>query len=61
MKWTNVSEERNASIIVLMMEAVSTSETSVQFNVNEWRYIPEDSKVHRCKIHFSRHCVGEFL
>jgi len=29
-----------------MMEAVSTSETSVNFNVTTRRYIPEDSKLH---------------
>jgi hypothetical protein len=42
----DVSEGRTASIIVLMMEAVRTSETSVNFNVTTWRYIPEDSKLH---------------
>jgi hypothetical protein len=30
----------------LMMEAVRTSETSVNFNVTTRRYIPEDSKPH---------------
>jgi hypothetical protein len=29
-----------------MMEAVRTSETSLSFNVNTRRYIPEDSKLH---------------
>jgi hypothetical protein len=29
-----------------MMEAVRTSETSVNFNVTTRRYIPEDSKLH---------------
>jgi hypothetical protein len=29
----------------LMMEAVSTSETSVNFNVTTRHYIPEDSKL----------------
>jgi hypothetical protein len=35
----------------LMMEAVRTSETSVNFNVTTRRYIPEDSKLHtrRCE------------
>jgi hypothetical protein len=28
-----------------MMEAVHTSETSVNFNVATWRYIPEDCKL----------------
>jgi hypothetical protein len=31
--------------IALMMEAVLTSETSVNFNVTTRRYIPEDSKL----------------
>jgi hypothetical protein len=33
-----------------MMEVVRTSETSVNLNVNTWRYIPEDSKV-RYHVH----------
>jgi hypothetical protein len=33
-------------IIALMMKAVRTSETSVQFNVTTRRYIQEDSKLH---------------
>jgi hypothetical protein len=38
---------RVASIIIaLIMEAVHTSETSVNFNVTTWCYIPEDSKLH---------------
>jgi hypothetical protein len=32
-------------MIALMMEAVRTSETSVNFNVTTWCYIPEDSKL----------------
>jgi hypothetical protein len=33
----------------MMMEAVRTSETSANFNVTTWRYIPEDSKLNiRC-------------
>jgi hypothetical protein len=44
---TDVSEVRAASIIIaLMIEAVRTSETSVNFNVTTRRYIPEDSKLH---------------
>jgi hypothetical protein len=44
-KWTNVSEVRTASIraIILMMEAVNTSETSVHNNMTAWLYNPEDS------------------
>jgi hypothetical protein len=34
------------AIIALMMEAVRTSETSVNFNVTTRRYIPEDTKLH---------------
>jgi hypothetical protein len=30
------------------MEAVHTSEMSVNFNVTTWCYIPEDSKLHTC-------------
>jgi hypothetical protein len=40
MEWTYVSEVRTASIIALKMEAVRTSETSVNFNVTKRRYIP---------------------
>jgi hypothetical protein len=46
LKLTDVSEVRTASIIALMMEAVRISETSANFNVTTWRYIPEDSKLH---------------
>jgi hypothetical protein len=43
---TDVSEVRTASIIIaLMIEAVHTSETSVNVNVTARRYIPEDSKL----------------
>jgi hypothetical protein len=37
------------AIIVLMMEAVRTSETSVNVNVTTWLYIPENSKLHTCR------------
>jgi hypothetical protein len=41
----DVSGVSTASIIrTLMMEAVRTSETSVNFNVTTRRYISEDSK-----------------
>jgi hypothetical protein len=47
---TDVSEVRTASItsaiIALIIEAVRTSETSVNFNVTTRRYIPEDSKLY---------------
>jgi hypothetical protein len=45
LKWTDVSEVRTASIIALMMEAVSTSETLDHFDVTTRRYIQEDSKL----------------
>jgi hypothetical protein len=45
-KLTDVSEARTASIIALMMDAVRTSEKSVNFNVTTRRYIPEDIKLH---------------
>jgi hypothetical protein len=44
---TDVSEVRTASIIgAIMMEAVHTSEMSVNFNVTIWRYILENSTLH---------------
>jgi hypothetical protein len=46
LKLTDVSEVHTAA---LMMEAVLTSETSVNFNVTTQHYIPEDSKVHTCR------------
>jgi histidine ammonia-lyase len=47
LKLTDVSEVHTASIITaLTMEAVRTSEMSVNFNVTTLRYIPEDSKLH---------------
>jgi hypothetical protein len=51
LKLTDDSEVRTASIIkainiALIMEAVRTSETSVNFNVTTRRYNPEDSKLH---------------
>jgi hypothetical protein len=59
LKWTYVSEVRTASIftaIVMMMEAVRISETSVHFNVTTRRYIPEDSKLHtRCRENLKSH------
>jgi hypothetical protein len=37
---------KNYSVVSLMMEAVRTSETLVNFNVTTLRNIPEDSKLH---------------
>jgi hypothetical protein len=45
-KLTDVSEVLTACIITLMTEAVSTSETSVNFFETKWRNIPEDSYLH---------------
>jgi hypothetical protein len=47
-KLTDVSEVFTAYyiIIALMMEAVSTSETSVNFYETSRRNIPEDSHIH---------------
>jgi hypothetical protein len=43
---TDVSVVRTVSIIALMMEAVCTSETSVNINFTTRQYIPDDSKLH---------------
>jgi hypothetical protein len=40
----------NESFIALMMEAVRTSETLVNFNVTTRRYIPEDFKLHKSSM-----------
>jgi hypothetical protein len=44
--------------IALMMEAVCTSETSVNFNVTTRLYIPKDSKL-QFKIHLKRTEVND--
>jgi hypothetical protein len=33
-------------MMALMMEAVHTSETSVNIYLTTWQYIPQDSKLH---------------
>jgi hypothetical protein len=43
---TDVSEVHAASITTLMMEAACASETSVDFQLRTWQYIPEDSERH---------------
>jgi hypothetical protein len=43
---TDVSEVHAASIIALMMEAASTSETSVDIQLRTRQYITEDSELH---------------
>jgi hypothetical protein len=45
---TDVSEARAASIIALMMEAVRTSEMSVNIQLRTQQYIPEDSELQSC-------------
>jgi hypothetical protein len=46
LKWANVSEVRTASIIrAMMIEAVSNSETLVNFNMTTKHYIPEASEL----------------
>jgi hypothetical protein len=42
LKYKDISEVRTASIIALILEAVTTSETSVYCNKTTWRYVPED-------------------
>jgi predicted RND superfamily exporter protein len=44
---TVVSEVRAASIMALMMEAASTSETSVGIQLSTRQYIPEDSELQK--------------
>jgi hypothetical protein len=54
---TDVSEVHAASIIiVLMMEAARTSETSVDILLRTLQYIPEDSGLHtRCRENLKSH------
>jgi hypothetical protein len=49
-KLTIVSEVLTASIIALMMVAVSTSKTSVNLYHTTLRSIPEDSHLHRSRV-----------
>jgi hypothetical protein len=47
--------------VALMMEAVRTSESSVNFNVTTRRYIPEDSKLHtRRRENLKSHRSSEY-
>jgi hypothetical protein len=43
---SHVEVDRHFRDFRVMMEAVRTSEMSVNFNVTTWHYIPEDSKLH---------------
>jgi hypothetical protein len=40
---TEVSEKVNASTIILMMEAISSSDTSVNIHQTTQCYVPQDS------------------
>jgi hypothetical protein len=42
----------------LMMEAVGPSETSINFNVTTWRYIPEDSTLYSHRVFISSPSVA---
>jgi hypothetical protein len=58
----DVSEVRaafiiRAIIIALRMEAVRTSETSVNFNVTKRRYIPEDYTSSRRRENLTSHVL----
>jgi hypothetical protein len=53
-------------VIALVMEAVRTSETSVNIYVTTWKYIPEGSNCHtrrreNLKLHFLQFCVYVLL
>jgi hypothetical protein len=50
-EWVAIGEEAgqwqtHGVFIALMMDAVRTSETSVNFNVTTRHYLPKDSKLH---------------
>jgi hypothetical protein len=47
----NIAVFSQGSLTALMLEAVRTSETSVNIFLTTWQYIPEDSKLHnrRCE------------
>jgi hypothetical protein len=47
-------------IIALMMEAVRTSETSVYFNENKWRHIPQGYLHTRRRENLKSHVVELF-
>jgi hypothetical protein len=57
---------RHVVLVALMMEAVSTSETSANFYQTTWRNIPEDSRLHtnlcdNLKHHASFWCSTEYV
>jgi hypothetical protein len=58
----DVTEVCAASIIRANMEAVRTSETSVNFNVTTRRFIPEDTKLHtRCRENLKSRIINAYL
>jgi hypothetical protein len=60
--FTNVSEVLAASIITLMMEAASTSETSVNSYQTSQNNNPEDSRLHtHCHENLKSHKGLYFL
>jgi hypothetical protein len=56
---TDVPEVLTTSIVIaLMMEAVSTSKTSVNFYETTWRKMPEESHLHtRRRENLKSHCL----
>jgi hypothetical protein len=57
---TDVSEVRAASIIALMMEAASTSETSIDIQLRTRQDIPEDSELHTRRHENLKSHMGHF-
>jgi hypothetical protein len=47
-----------SSITALMMEAVCTSETSVDIQLITWQYIPQDSELQKKKLTISQRGGG---
>jgi hypothetical protein len=45
----------------MMMEAASTSETSVNFNQTTWRNIPEDNPVYTRRCDNLKSHLGKFV
>jgi hypothetical protein len=55
-----ITKTRKMIAVVLITEAVSTSETSVNFNVTTRRYIAEDSKLHTRRRENLKSHIGSF-
>jgi hypothetical protein len=56
LKYTDILKVRTASIVALMMEAESASETPVYFNGTTRRYIPDSSRLYVISVVFFRLC-----